>query len=160
MLLGQLARLRAHLVGQQDLSTGWRPETVLGDLEAALVGDLEPANLFDAVAPELHSQRMLFGWWEHVDDPATHGELPASLDHVHPGVRDTREPAYDVVEVGLVAHPQLERLQVTEPWDLRLQHAAHRRHDHAHRPAGRVIGPRMAQASQHSEPTADGVGSR
>src|SRR3954447_10529891 len=159
MLLGQLARLRAHLVGQQDLSTGWRPQAVLGDLEAALVGDFEPANLLDAVAPELNPQRMFFGRWEDVHDAATDRELAASLDHVHTGVSDTREPAYDVVEVGLVTHAQLERLQVTEPWDLRLQHAAHRRHDHAHRPAGRVIGPRMAQASQHSEPTADGVGS-
>src|SRR4051795_6484289 len=142
MLLGQLARFLAHLVGQQDLSTGRRPQAVLGDLEAALVGDFEPANLLDAVTPELDPQWMFFGRWEDVDDAATDRELPASLDHVHPGVRDTREPPYDVVEVGLITHAQLERLQVTEPRHLRLQHAAHRRYDDAHRPARRVIGPR------------------
>src|SRR3954469_160949 len=108
MLLGQLARLGANLIGQQDLSTGWRPQAVLRDLEAALVGDFEPANLLDAVAPELHSQRMLFGRREDVDDAATDRELAPSLHHVHAGVSDTREPAYDVVEVGLVTHAQLE----------------------------------------------------
>src|SRR4051794_39584688 len=115
MLLGQLAGPGAHVVGQQDLATRWGPQAVLGDLEAALVRDFEPAHLLDAVAPELHSQRMLFGRREDIDDAATDGELAAALDHVHPRVRDTGEPAYDVVEVGLVTHAKLQRGQVTEP---------------------------------------------
>jgi hypothetical protein len=34
-------------IGEQHLAAGWRPQPVLGDLQAALVGDLEPADLLD-----------------------------------------------------------------------------------------------------------------
>ena len=87
------AALRARTVGEQHLAAGRRPQPVLGDLERTLVGDLEPADLLYGVAPHLDPQRVLVGGREHVDDPATDGELAAPLDQVHPGVRRGRQPA-------------------------------------------------------------------
>ena len=51
---------------------------------------------------------------------------------------------------------ELHRLQVAQPGDLRLQHRAHRRHDHRDRTVGgRVAG--VAQPPEHGQPAADGV---
>ena len=104
----------AHLVGEQQLAARRRPEAVLGDLEGALVGDLEPAHLLDGVAPELDPQRVLLGRREHVEDAAAHRELAAPLDQVDPGVGGRREPRDHLVEVDLVAGAQRDRLQVAE----------------------------------------------
>ena len=73
----QLGRARAHRVGEQDLAARRRPQAVVGDLQAALVGDGEPADLLDVVAPELDPQRVVLGGREDVEDAAAHRELAA-----------------------------------------------------------------------------------
>ena len=103
-------------------------------LDGALVGDRERADLLDLVAPELHPHRVLLGRREDVDEPAAHGELAALLHQVDAGVRRVRETAYDVVDGDGVARGELDRLEVTEPADLRLQDRADRR-DHHPEPA-------------------------
>ena len=80
-----------YVLGQQQLTAGRRPQPVLGDLQGALVGDLEVADLLDVVAPELHPQRVLLGRREDVEDAAAYGELAALLDQLDPGVRGGRE---------------------------------------------------------------------
>ena len=87
------------------------------------------ADLVDLVAEELHAQRVLLGRREDVDDAAADGELAALLDQVDAGVRRTGEPAYDVLELDLLARRQLDRLEVGQTLDLRLEHRADRR-DH------------------------------
>ena len=72
---------------------------------------------------------MLLGRREDVDDAAADGELAALLDQVDAGVRRVRQAAYDVLERRGVAGRQLDRLEVAEPLDLRLEHRADRRDD-------------------------------
>ena len=73
-------------VGEQQLAARRRPQPVLGDLEAALVGHREVADLLDRVAPEVHPQRVLLGRREDVQDAAAHGEVAAPLHQVGAGV--------------------------------------------------------------------------
>ena len=81
MRLGELRGARPDLVVEQQLAARRRPH--VGDLlERALVGDREPADLVDLVAPELDAERVLLGRREHVDDAAAHRELTAALDQV------------------------------------------------------------------------------
>ena len=151
---------RPHLVGQQQLAAGRRPQAVLGDLQRALVGDLEVADLLDVVAPELHPQRVLLGRREDVQDAAAHGELAALLDQLDPGVRGGRQAVDDVAQVGAAARCaaptgsrspspltcgcSTERTGATTTW---------------HRAGRRVVGPRVREPAQHGEPAADGVAS-
>ena len=144
-LVGQLEQLRvrltqrrgpaAYLVGQQQLAARRRPEP-LDRLQGALVGDREAADLLDVVAPELHPQRVLLGRREDVDDAAADGELAALLDQVDAGVRRVRQPPHDVLQRRGVARDQLDRLQVAEPLDLRLEDRADRRDDDPERAVG------------------------
>ena len=128
----------AYVVGEQQLAARRRPEP-LDLLEGALVGDREGADLLDVVAPELHPERVLLGRREDVDDAAADGELAALLDQVDAGVRRVGEPAHDVVEVGAVSPgAQLDRLEVAQALDLRLQQRADRRDDDLERPVARV----------------------
>ena len=62
---------------QQQFPAGRRPQPVVGPADAALVGDLEVADLLDRVAEELDPQRMLLGGREDVDDAAADGDLAA-----------------------------------------------------------------------------------
>ncbi len=98
---------------------------------------------------------MLVGGREDIEDPTAYGELAALGDQVDPGVRHVVEPVRDLVEIGVLPGAQLDGLEVTEPLELRLQHAPDRRDDHLD---GVVAG--MGQPSQHGEPPADGVGAR
>ncbi len=164
-LVGELEQLRvrpaelggaaAYVLGEQQLAARRRPQP-LHRLERALVGDGEGADLLDVVAPELHAQRVLLGRREDVDDAAAHRELAAPLDHVDAGVRRVGEAADDVLQRLGVARRQLDRLDVGEPRDLRLEQAADRRDDHLERAVGRV-GAGVAQPAQHREAAADGV---
>ena len=149
-----------YVVGQQQLAAGRRPQAVLGDLQGALVGDLEVADLLDVVAPELHPQRVLLGGREDVQDAAAHGELAALLDQLHAGVRGGRERLDDLVQVGGLPGAQRHRLQVAEALDLRLEHGADGRDDDRDRAGRRVVGARVGQAAQHGEAAADGVAAR
>ena len=158
--LGQRGGPGPHLVGQQQLAAGRRPQAVLGDLQRALVGDLEVADLLDVVAPELHPQRVLLGGREHVEDAAADRELAALLDQLDPGVRGGRQALDDLVQVGALPAAQGDGLQVAEPLDLRLEHGADRRDDDRDRAGRRVVVARVGQPAQHREPPAHGVAAR
>ena len=152
--LGQLGVRLAELLGARprtsSVSSSSRQggaHSRLDGLQGALVGDREGADLLDVVAPELDPERVLLGRREDVDDAAADRELAALLDQVDPGVRRLGQPPYDVVEVDLVADGELDRLQVGQPLDLRLQHGAHRGHDDLERP---VAGSSPGWASRRS----------
>ena len=158
VLLGQYAGAGAHLVGQQQLAARRSPQAVLGDLQRPLVGDREVPDLLDVVAEEVDPQRVLLGRREDVDDAAADRELTAPLDQVDPAVRRAGEPGDHVLQLHGVADVQLDRAQVGQTGDLRLQHGPDRRDQDLDRP-GRLVGRvRVHQAPQYGEPPADGVG--
>ena len=103
---------------------------MLGDLEGALVGDLEPADLLDRVAPELEPERVLLGGREDVEDAAAHRELAAPLDEVGAGVGRRREGLDDLLERHVVAGLEGDGPEVAQALGDRLEHRAHRRDDH------------------------------
>ncbi len=105
---------RADGIGEQQLAARRRPQAVLGDLEAALVGDLEPADLLDRVAPELDPERVLLGGREDVEDAAAHGELAAPLDEVGAGVGRRGQRLDDLLERDVVAGLERDRRQVAQ----------------------------------------------
>ena len=120
--------------GEQHLAARSRPKTALGRADAALVGDLEVADLLDRVAEELDPQRVFLGGREHVDDAAAHGDLAAAADDVGPGVADLDQPGEQVVEFARLADLQRDRLEVAEAGHDRLQQAPDRRHHDRQRP--------------------------
>ena len=136
---------------------GGAHEPVGGDLERALVGDLEPADLLDGVAPELQPQRVLLGGREDVEDAATHGELAAALDEVGAGVGGRREVLDDPLEGGLVAGLERDRAQVAQTGDDGLEDRPHRRDDDRERAVGLVALVGVGQPAQHRQALADGV---
>ena len=143
------------LVGEQQLAARRRPQPVLGDLEAALVGDLEPAHLLDGVAPELDPQRVLLGRREDVEDAAAHGELAALLDQVDPGVRRVREPLDGVVQSAA----RRRRRSATgsrspRPGDQRLEQRADGRDHDPQRPVAGSAAIGVGEPAQHGEPAA------
>ena len=156
VLLAELPRAPADLVGEQQLAARRRPQPV-DRLVGALVGDREAADLLDVVAPELHPQRVLLGGREDVDDAAADRELAAPLDQVDAGVRRVGQPLHDVLHRRGLAGHQLDRLEVAEPLDLRLQHRADRGDDDLERAVVRVG---VGQPAQDREPAADGVAAR
>ena len=133
-----------------------------GDLERALVGDLEPAHLLDRVAPQLDADGVLLRRREDVEDAAADRELAALLHEVDARVGDVDEPLDDGVEAALdvLALHELHRLEVAEAGHLRLQHAADGAHDDLQRAGGGVVGARVGEPAQHGEAAADGVGAR
>ena len=167
-LVGELEQLRvrpaelggaaAYVLGQQQLAARRRPQAP-HRLERALVGHREGADLLHVVAPELDAQRVLLGGREDVDDAAAHRELPAPLDHVDAGVRRLGEATDDVLQRAGVAGRQLDRLDVGQARDLRLEEAADRGDDHLQRPVGRV-GAGVPQPAQDREAATDGVAAR
>ncbi len=171
-LLLQPERPRADLGGEEELAARRRPHAALGDLEAALVGDREPADLLDLVAPQLDAQRVVLGRREDVEDAAADRELAAPLDHVHARVRGVGQALGDVLEVDLVARVQLDRGELAEPLHDRLEEGADRDHQHPDRagvararrrePAARdcgagvvgrvrIGGRRVREAAEHRE---------
>ena len=143
------ARARTSSVSSSSRQGG--AQSRLDRLQGALVGDREGADLLDLVAPELHPQRVLLGRREDVDDAAADRELAALLDQVDPAVRRAGQPPYDVVEVGLVARHQLDRLEVGEPAHLGLEHRADRGDDHLDRAVGGVRAG-VLEPAEHREP--------
>ena len=133
---------------------------MLGDLEGALVGDLEPADLLDRVAPELDAQRVLLGGREDVEDAAAHGELAAPLDQVGAGVGGRREGLDDLLEGRLVAGLQRDRREVAQALGDRLEHRTHRGDDDDERAVAGVAGVGVGEPAQHGQPLADGVAAR
>ena len=148
--LAERGRAAAYVIGQQQLAAGRCPEP-RQLVDRALVGDREGADLVDLVAPELHPHRVLLGRREHVDEPAADRELAALLHQVDPRVGRVRQPAYDVVEGDRVTRGELDRLEVTEAADLRLQDRPDRR-DHDAQPTRAGPRLRVTQPAQHREP--------
>ncbi len=158
VLLPQLGGATAYVVGEQQLAARRRPQSGHG-LEGALVGDGEGADLVDLVAEELHPDGVLLGRREDVDDASTDGELAALLHEVDAGVGRAGEPAYDVLELDLLAGSELDGDQVGEPLDLGLEHGPHRRDDDAERTVvGLVAG--VLDPAQDGEAAPDGVAAR
>ena len=156
--LAELGRASAYVIGEQQLAARRRPDA-FDRLQRALVRDREGADLVDLVAEELHPQRVLLGRREDVDDAAADGELAALLDEVDAGVRRTREPADDILELDLLTAGQLDRLEVGQALDLRLQHRADRRDDDLERPVVRLVAG-VLDPPQDGQPPADGVAAR
>ncbi len=150
----------AHGIREEQLAARWRPQALLRHLERALVGDLEPADLLDGVAPELQAQRVLLGGREDVEDAAAHRELPAALDEVGAGVGRAREALDDLLERGLVAGAQGDGAQLAQPLGDRLEHGPHRGDDDGRRTVPVVGGLRVGQAPEHRQALADGVAAR
>ena len=121
---------------KEQLAAGRRPQAARRAAGAALVGDLEDADLLDRVAEELDPQRVLLGRREHIEQSAADRELAALGDYLRARVADVDEPRDHVVLVGLVSFAQPDRLQVAEPGHDRLQHAPHRRDDDLEQAAG------------------------
>ena len=159
----ELGRAAAYVVGQQELSARWRPQaldpTPLLQRHRALVGHVEAADLLDLVTEELHPQGVLLGGREHIDDAATHGELAALLDQVDAGVRRAGQPTHDVLELDLLTRDQLDRREVRQALDLRLEHRSHGGHDHLQRTVPGLVA-RMLDPAEHREASADGVAAR
>ena len=159
MVLGQLPGPLADRRGEQQLAARRGPQAV-GGVQAALVGDPEVADLLDAVAPELHPQRVFLGGREHVQDAAAHGDLAAVLDQVGAHVADVHQPGDGLLEVGVLAWAQRHRFQVAQPADHRLQQAAHRADQHGDRAGLRAARVRVGQPAQHGQPPPGGVRAR
>ncbi|CAL9555377.1 hypothetical protein SUDANB151_04500 [Streptomyces sp. enrichment culture] len=157
VVLGEGGGTLAHVLGQQQLTAGRGPQAVLGDLQGALVGDLEVTDLLDVVAPELDPQRVLLGRREDVQDAAAHGELAALLDQLDARVRGRGQGLDDLFQVGALSGAQGHGLQVAQALDLRLEHGAYGGDDDGDRAGLRVVGARVGQAAQDGEAAADGV---
>ena len=154
MLTGELGRLGADVVGEQQLSAGRRPQVVDG-IEGALVGDREATDLLDRVTPELHPERMLLGGREDVDDATADRELTATLDQVDPHVGSRGEVLDQSLEAVLVASRDGDRSEVGQTLDLRLEQRSHRRDDDLH---GHRVG--VHEPPQDGQTATDGVGAR
>ena len=146
--------------GQQQFAARRRPQAALGRADAALVGDLEVADLLDRVAEELDPERVLLGGREHVHDAAAHGDLAAAADQVGPRVADLDQPREQVVEFARLAHLQRDRLEIAEPGHDRLQQAPDRGHHDGQRPVRLAGGRRVGEPPQHGEPLPDRVRAR
>jgi hypothetical protein len=150
----------AHRVGEQHLAARRGPQAVLGDLEAALVGDLEPADLLHGVAPELHPDGVVLGGWEDVEDATANGELTAALHQVAAGVCRGREVLDDLLQGRFVAGLQRDGAELAQAPGHGLQHRTHRCHDDVERTEGGVGQVGVGQPPQHGQPLADGVTAR
>ena len=140
---------------------GGAHSAVLGQLERALVGDLEVADLLDLVAPELDPQRVLLGRREDVEDAAAHREVAALLDQVGAGVARRDEVGHDVGQLPSgVADLQGHRRQLAETGDLRLQHRPDRRNDHVEWSGRRIVRLGVRQPAQHGQSLPDRVRAR
>jgi hypothetical protein len=144
----------AHVRGQQQLPARRRPQP--GDrVDRPLVGHGEGADLLDLVTPELHPGRVLVGRREHVEDAAAHRELAPLGDQVDPRVGHVGQPPGHPFQLGRATGDQLDRFEVAQALELRLQQAADRRHDHLERlPLG------VGEPAQHGQPAAHRVGAR
>ncbi len=139
-------------VGEQDLAARRGPQALLRDLERTLVGDGEPADLRHLVAPELETQRVVLGGREDVEDAAADGELATALHHVHARVRRGDEAVGHVREVRRAAGVQLDRLELAQTLDHRLQQRAGRHDEQPDRAGEPRLGRRVREAPEHRQP--------
>jgi hypothetical protein len=122
MLTEQVAGPQLDIGGEKQLPARRGPQPVRSDLQRALIGHLEVADLLDLVAPELHPQRVFLRRWEHVEDSAANREVPALLDQFGAHVSGADQIGHDVAEFESgVARMQLDRHQIAEMWHLWLQ---------------------------------------
>jgi hypothetical protein len=159
MLRGQLGRALAHVRCEEQLATGRRPQP-LDLVDGALVGDRERTDLLDLVAPELDAHRVLVGRREYVQQAAADGEFASLRHQVNAGIRQLGQLADHVVEVGARPSRKLDRFEIAEPLELRLEYRAHGRDHDADRPPGRVVEIGVREPTQDAEPPADRVRAR
>ena len=157
MLLGQPFGGITDRRGEQQFAAWRRPQPVGRRLQAALVGDLEVPDLFYGVAEELDPQRMFLDGREDIKDAAAYRDVAAVLNQVRARVTGLDKPGEHVIEVGLVARPKPDRLDIAEPGHNGLQEAADRGDDDLERARGRVGGIRVREPAEHGEPLADRV---
>ena len=134
----------------------------VGDLERALVDNLEVPDLLDLVAPELHPQRVLLGGREDVEDAAADGEVAALLDELGAGVAGVDEVASTMSVSSRPASPACSSTGTSSPSrgtcgcsTTRTGATTTRQ-----RPGGGSSARRVGQPAQHGQPLADGVGPR
>jgi hypothetical protein len=123
-LRDQVAGALADRVGEQQFAARRRPQPPVGHLKAALVGDPEPPDLLDGVAPELHSQRVFLGRREDVEDPPADRELTSAFDQVGPAVCRRHQVLDDLFERAVLARAQSDRDEIAQAGRDRLEHCA------------------------------------
>ena len=103
------------------------------DLERALVGDGERADLLDRVTPELDPQGVLLRGREDVEDAAADRDLPAPLDEVVSLVAQAHEGSHQFRKRRLVADHEANRAHIGDRRHDRLEEGTHRGHEHVDR---------------------------
>ena len=160
MSVGELLGAVPDRRSQQQFPAGRRPQPVVGPADAALVGDLEVADLLYRVAEELDPQRVLLGGREDVHDAAADGDLAAGRHQVGPGVADLDQPGQQVIELAGLALVQADWLQVAQAGHDGLQQAPHRGHHHGERPVRLTRLGRVGEPPQYGDPPPDRIGLR
>ncbi len=99
-----VARVDSEPTAPTTITSGIQhPRPKVRDFQAALVGDLEPADLLDLLGPQLDTQGVALGGREHVEDAAADGELVAPLHHVGADIGGVDERLLHLLEVDAVA---------------------------------------------------------
>ena len=100
---------------------------------------------------------MLLGGREDVEDAAAHRQLAAALDQVVALVAQLDEPRDQIVQRGLVARDEPDRLDIPDAGDDRLEEGADRGHHHVDRQGHGIGRVGVRQAPHDGDATADGV---
>ena len=143
--------------GEEQFAARRRPQPAGRSFQAALVGDLEVADLLDRVAEELDPERMFLDGREDIKNAAANSDVAAILHQVGTRVTSFHEPGEHVVEVGFLTGPQSDRLDVAEASHDGLQQAPYWGDDHLERAGRRITWVRVRQPAEHGEPLPDGV---
>ena len=130
---------RLLVVGEPDVVVGAEPlggrvDRRLGDLAERTLGERrEGADALDLVAEELDPERLAAGRGEHVDEPASHGDLAAFLDSVHPLVPGGDEALGEPLDPRRPAAGDEDRAAAARPREARARRPRARRRRRARR---------------------------
>ena len=130
----------------EDQLPGGEDLHVVEVVRAALVGDGEPVEAVDLVAPQVDAHRIVGGRREDVDDRAPAGDLAAVLDLELTAVPGGHEAADELVGVDLAAPADHDRRRQGAGGGQTLDERPHRCDDGERGGAGRRVGaaPRAA----------------
>ena len=151
-------RAAPDLIGEKQFATRRRPDPT-DRLEGPLVRHRERPNLLHLIAPELDPQGVLLGGREDVDQPTANGVLTASLDQVDPHIGGRRKALDHVLKGHRLSGLELDRGQLAQTGDLRLQQRPHRCDDDAQR-AGAGLRAGMGKSAENGQALADRVATR